>query len=304
MTTMPSSSTLERRGAPVSAPGALDACADLDGYDEVNETDFLLLAELIERRSGIHLTAAKRSMVSSRLRGCAHRAGKQSVRDYCRYVFEQGGLDAQWPQILDAVTTNKTDFFRESDHFEFLINDVVPDLVTRGHHELAVWSAACSTGPEAYTLAMVLDRAAQSQGFAYHIFASDICCDALQKAERGVYAAEMVAPVPPPLLSRYVMTSRDKSARLVRMVPELRNAVTFGHHNLLSPRSPWARTMDVVFCRNVLIYFQRATQELVMRHLCNQLRVGGYLFLGHSESTMTLSLPIEQLRPSIYRRVA
>ncbi len=280
-----------------------DAPRELDGYDEIDESDFRTLAELVERRSGIHLAPTKRSMVSSRLRSCARRAGKHTIGAYCRYLFEEGGLTTEWPTVLDAITTNKTDFFRESEHFDFLMKEAVPDLIAREHNELAVWSAACSTGPEAYTLAMVLDQAAESLGFAFHIYASDICCDALEKAERGVYPAEVASPVPSALHSRYVMTSRNKAANLIRIVPELRRAVTFGHHNLLSPRSPWGRTMDVIFCRNVLIYFTRPTQDLVLRHLCNQLRVGGYLFIGHSESTMSLSLPIEQLRPSIYRRV-
>lgn len=304
MVKLPFRNAHDLRAPPMPISGATSVQRTSDHYeDDVSESDFHTLAQLVERHSGIHLPPSKRSMVSSRLRICARRAGLHSMRDYCRYLFDQGGLDTEWPVILDAITTNKTDFFRERDHFSFLIDEAVPELLSTGQTDLAVWSAACSTGPEAYTLAMVLEQATQNQRFSYQVYASDICCEALEKAERGIYAAELVTPVPPALYSRYIMTSRNKSANLVRMAPELRRMVIFGHHNLLSPRSPWGRIMDVIFCRNVLIYFTRPTQELVVRHLCNQLRIGGYLFLGHSESMMALSLPIEQVRPSVYRRV-
>lgn len=288
-------------GAIALPPRTIDPAEMLD---DLGDEDFRRLADVIERRTGIHLPATKRAMVTARLRGCARRLGLTSLDDYCRYLFDRGGMDRDLPLLVDALTTNKTDFFRESDHFTCLTELVLPDLLSGGSRDLAVWSAACSTGPEAYTLAMVLDSAAHQPGnaFRFHVFASDICGDVLCKAERGIYAADMVAPVPPAYRDRYVMTSRDKADNRVRIVPELRRMVSFASHNLLSARSPWGRCMDIIFCRNVLIYFTRATQEQVIANLCRQLRVGGYLFLGHSESTVNLTLPLEQVRPSIYRR--
>jgi chemotaxis protein methyltransferase CheR len=279
-----------------------DDMGDLHPFDEIDEADFKVLAELVERRCGIHLAPPKRSMVSGRLRTCARHAGLGSVKAYCHYIFKDGGLDDEWPAILDAITTNKTDFFRESEHFDFLIQEAVPELLAGGARELSVWSAACSTGPEPYSIAMVLDQAAHKLGFSFHVYASDISHEVLNKAQRAIYTADAVEPVPESLRSAYVMVSKDRHAHLVRMAPELRRMVTFGHHNLLSTGSPWRRNMDIVFCRNVLIYFTRPTQEVVIRNLCSQMRVGGYLFLGHSESTMSLSLPIKQIRPSVYRR--
>src|SRR5690606_11398215 len=166
-----------------------------------------------------------------------------------------------------------------------------------------VWGAACSTGAEPYTLAMVLDDLSRGRPFRYSILATDICTEVLQTAIAGIYPEATLAPTPAELHKRYVQRSRDRSAGLVRIAPELRSKIRFGRLNLVEATLPAPRDLDVVFCRNVLIYFDRPTQERVVRRLCDHLRPGGHLFLGHSETLVGVDLPLRQAAPSIFVRI-
>lgn len=274
------------------------------GGDELGERDFSRLAALVEGHAGIRMPAAKRVMVEGRLRRRVRTLGLPSLHAYCRFLFEEGGLESEFPQLLDALTTNKTDFFREPQHFDVLIRQVVPEMVADGvglHRPLRVWSAACSTGCEPYTIAMVLSEVAVD-GFGFAIAATDICSEVLATARRAIYPEDVAAPIPLDMRRRYLLRARRPADRLVRIVPELRSSVGFGQINLLEPDHPWKQPMDVIFCRNVLIYFAKPTQQTVLRNLCRSLRPGGYLFVGHSEALGGLSLPLQAVGPSVYRR--
>jgi chemotaxis protein methyltransferase CheR len=205
-----------------------------------------------------------------------------------------------------VMTTNKTEFFREPDHFRFLAEQAVPRLLNTakgGTTALKVWSAACSTGAEPYTLAMVLsDLAQQNAGLRYGITATDISTEVLEVAVSGIYPEAMVAPVPPEFRHRYVLRSKDRSRRLVRMAPELRTAVRFARINLMEVPYQVERDMDIIFCRNILIYFDKETQQAVLQHLTEYLRIGGFLFLGHSETLAGFHLPLEPVGPTVFRR--
>src|SRR5208282_2993262 len=192
-------------------------------------------------------------------------------------------------------TTNKTDFFRESEHFRLLVSRVLPELMAQRNRPgidrpLKLWSAACSIGAEPYTLAMVLDDFARGRrGFRFDILATDICTDVLAKAKLAVYSHDMVEPVPPEWRKRYLLRSRDSAEGTVRMVPRIRQMVRFGQLNLMDKDYP-VDSMDVVFVRNILIYFEKATQQRVLDRICDRLGSGGYLFLGHSETMTGMSL--------------
>ncbi len=275
--------------------------------DHLTERDYTHLADLVERHAGIKMPVGKRLMVEGRLRRRSRALGLPSLNAYCHYLFAQGGLDDEFQQVVDAITTNKTDFFREPVHFERLVDTIIPDLLdTTGagrSRPLDVWSAACSSGPEPYTLAMVLsDVAAQRPGFRFSIGASDISHDILQAAARAVYPEQMIEPVPHDMRRRYLLRSRDQDRPTVRICPEVRQQVTFRDFNLLTKGSPWQRPMDVIFCRNVLIYFSPETQQAVLANLCDSLRSGGYLLVGHSESLNNLDLPVTPVGPAMYRR--
>jgi chemotaxis protein methyltransferase CheR len=209
--------------------------------------------------------------------------------------------------LLDAVSTNKTDFFREPDHFDFLARKALPELVEgngRGR-PLLIWSAGCSTGEEPYTLAMVLDQwGAAKAGFRYRILATDLSTAVLARAERGVYAEEVARPVPADWRRKYFLRSRDRSSNLLRVAPELRRLVEFRRLNFMEARFDLAQKADVIFCRNVLIYFDRPTQERILGKLAGELVPGGYAFVGHSETLHDMDLPLKPVAPAVYRKIA
>jgi chemotaxis protein methyltransferase CheR len=273
--------------------------------DRLSPTDFDRLGRFIQAASGIKMAPNKLTMLEMRLRRRLRVLGIDSFAAYCRRLFDEGGLQSEAVHLIDAVTTNKTDFFREPAHFRYLADAVVPELLeARGEGtQLTFWSAACSTGAEPYTLAMVLDDLAGRLPFRYSILATDICTEVLQTAIAGIYPAATLEPTPEALHKRYVQRSRDRSQGLVRIAPELRSKVRFGRLNLIEPTLPAPRDLDVVFCRNVLIYFDRPTQHQVVRRLCDHLRPGGYLFLGHSETLVGADLPLRQTAPSTFLRI-
>lgn len=246
--------------------------------------DYQRIADLIEGQVGIRLPASKRAMVEGRLRRRVRALQLPDLEAYCRLLFDDGALDDEMVALIDAVTTNKTDFFREPQHFDFLQRQAVPELLAqRTSRRLKVLSAACSNGAEVYTLAMVLAEMALRLPFRFAILGVDISTQMLAQAEAAVYPAAMMEPVPPELQARWVMRSRDPSRELVRIVPELRRAVQFMRLNLMDGSYPLDRDIDVIFCRNVLIYFDAAHQRAVIQRLAGHLRPGGFLFVGHSD---------------------
>ena len=256
--------------------------------DSLKEQHFNRLSRMLEQITGIQLPASKRIMIEGRLRRRIRQIGIDRLDSYGHYLFEQDGLKEELTFLVDCVTTNKTDFFREPDHFVFLRDQAVPSLLKRSDRkgvDLKIWSAASSTGAEAYTIAMVL-AAMQEAGTAmrFSILGTDISTEILEQARRAVYPAAMLEPVPADMRKRYVMQSADPTRDEVRIVPQLRRLVQFEALNLMDASYPFDRDVDVIFCRNVLIYFARPTQQAVLRRLTSHLRPGGYLILGHSES--------------------
>jgi len=278
-----------------------------DAEDHLSALDFGRIAKLIEGEAGIKLPPGKRLMVEGRLRKRMRALGQRDFASYCNFLFKQDGLERELTHLINAVTTNKTDFFREAEHFDFLVAEMVPSLLKARERNplLKIWSAASSTGAEAYTLAMVLDDLqAQRNDFRFAILGTDISTAVLAQGRRAVYPAEMIAPVPPELQARYVMHARRPGARReVRMVPELRRLVRFTHLNLMDQAYPFDRDVDVIFLRNVLIYFEKADQDAVVARLVDHLRPGGYIVLGHSESMIGTSLAVRQVAPAVFQKL-
>jgi chemotaxis protein methyltransferase CheR len=268
--------------------------------------DFQRLAAFIEGTSGIKMPPTKKSLVEGRLRRRIRALGMVDFDEYCAFLFQHQGLDSEAVHIIDAVTTNKTDFFREPEHFTFLTENALPRLAAHrksGWPPIKVWSAPCSIGAEPYTLAMVIsDFIRIHPGLRCSILGTDICTEALRDAVRAVYPEEMIAPVPVELRKRYILKSKDRHRRQVRMAPELRQLVRFAHLNLMDERYPVDTDFDIIFCRNLLIYFDKPTQQAVLRHLCAHLRPGGYLFLGHSETIAGFRLPLRQVVATVLVR--
>jgi chemotaxis protein methyltransferase CheR len=272
--------------------------------DTLSRRDFDRLAAYIYDKAGIRLPPAKLTMIEGRLRRRVRANGLSSLRDYCGWLFEGDHLDAESEHLINAVTTNKTDFFREPKHFDYLVGTVLPQLRAEGRARVRVWSAACSTGAEPYTLAMLLDAfAADQRGPDYGILATDLDSEVLRTARRGVYPAAMLDPVPAALRARYALRASDPARSEMRIVPQLRAAIGFAQMNLMEARYPVGAPMDLIFCRNVLIYFDKPTQERVVRRLAECLRPGGWLFLGHSESITGFDLPLVTVSNTVFQRV-
>jgi chemotaxis protein methyltransferase CheR len=277
--------------------------------------DFERLRTLIYDESGIQLGRDKKTMLEIRLRRRLRSLNLATFAEYCEHLFHNGkppgdllshGIRDEIVLLIDAVTTNKTDFFRESGHFDYLVAKALPELAMRSSTQrpLLVWSAGCSTGEEPYTIAIVLsEHAASTPGFRFNVLASDISTEVLAKARAGIFKAETVKPVPTALQHKYFMRSRDRSSDLMRVVPELRGLVEFRRVNFMDDRFDLPRAPEIIFCRNVIIYFDRATQERLLKKLTAHLAPGGYFFAGHSESLQGMDLPLVPVAPSSYRKV-
>jgi chemotaxis protein methyltransferase CheR len=278
-----------------------------DGMDRLRANDFRRLAQFIQDYSGIKMPVSKQTMVEGRLRKRVGAAGFDNFTEYCRYLFDEGGLASEAIHLIDVVTTNKTEFFREPDHFKFLADVALPRMLSErragGNTLMKAWSTASSIGSEPYTLAMVMDDVSnQLGGFRISIVATDISSRVLETAAGATYPEAMVEPVPPEMRKRYLLRGRHGSKGLVRLVPEIRRLVRFGRLNLMDAAYPVDHDMDIIFCRNMLIYFDKPTQHAVLTRLCDHLRPGGCLFLGHSESLAGFGLPLSPIAPTVFRR--
>jgi len=270
----------------------------------LSERDFERLSRLISKTCGIRMPSAKKTMLQGRLHKRIRQLNMTSLHDYCDYLFSNEGMKRELHCMIDFVTTNKTDFFREPSHFEFLKETAVPSLVKLGRgttRTLKCWSAGCSTGEEPYSLAMELtDLAAKcDDGLRFSILATDISIRALEAARLAIYRGDKAHAIPIEIKKKYFMKSRDRGEDLVRIVPGMRQLVQFRRVNLAEDYALECR-MDVVFCRNVLIYFDRQNQERVLARVCEFLNKGGYLFVGHSETLNGMNLPLEQAAPAVY----
>jgi chemotaxis protein methyltransferase CheR len=266
------------------------------------------LAKRIEAVCGIKLPENKRCMVESRLRRHLRKSGWGELEAYYRYLFREGGLEHELPAIVDVITTNKTDFFREDDHFETLTHVLIPRL--EDSHgagldtPLRVWSAACSSGQEPYTLAMVLaDYATARPGFDFDVYASDISPTMLDQARRGIYPLDALAPIPERMRRAYLLKARDPERREFRVAPEIRAKVHFAWYNLLEGSPPFGTAMHVVFCRNVIMYFDQPAQAAAIHGLADALVPGGFLVVGHSETAARAGAPLRLIAPTVYERL-
>ncbi len=256
----------------------------------MSDRDFRRFRELIYEQCGINLVPAKKTMLTSRLRKRLRALNMESFGQYFDHVSSLKGKTGELVHMLDAVSTNKTDFFRESKHFDYLMKEALPRMVRSGYwrpgRRLNIWSAGCSSGEEPYTITMVLaDFVSGKRAWDFSVLATDISTRVLEKAKKGIYPEDATEPVPPPLKRRYMMRGNGSQKGLCRVVPELRNHLQFRRINLNDGRNFGIRTrMDIIFCRNVIIYFDRETQKKLFEKFYAQIVPGGYLFIGHSET--------------------
>jgi len=271
----------------------------------MSDKTFARFSKFIQTEVGIKMPDAKKTMLQARLQKRLWKLGLTSFDEYCDYLFSHEGLEQELAQMIDVVTTNKTEFFRESKHFEYLVEHALPNLIKRKglREEFTIWCAGCSTGEEPYSIAMVLnDFTEQYPDFHFFVLGTDISTRALEQAKIGIYEEERIDPVPLPMRRKYLLKSKEKGKGFVRVIPELRAFVKFRRLNFMDKNFGLRESADIIFCRNVIIYFDRLTQEGVLDRICSYLNPGGYLFTGHSETLNGMNLPLIPVAHTVYQQ--
>ncbi|MBN2352862.1 MAG: chemotaxis protein CheR [Spirochaetales bacterium] len=269
---------------------------------------FRRLASYIHENLGIKMPRSKHLMLQSRVHKRLKALGLGGYEEYCAFFFSPRGQEEELDHLFDVATTNKTEFFREPVHFDILTRTVLPAI--RAERELTasrplvVWSAGCSTGEEPYSLAMsISEYASAGTTFPFLVLASDISTRALETARLAVYSEAAIRTVPVTLRAKYLLRSKDREKNEFRIVPALRAAVRFFRLNLMEKSFDLPVRPDVIFCRNVVIYFDRATQTRLFRRFAESMARGGYLFTGHSENLCNMGVPFASVLPTVYRSI-
>jgi chemotaxis protein methyltransferase CheR len=263
------------------------------------------LADLVYQHSRIRLGPDKQPMLANRIRKRLRELGLVSYDDYCAVLRSGSGPD-EIEHLVDLISTNHTRFFREPEHFTFLTGRILPELVPRLAAEgspLRVWSAAASSGEEPYTMGMVLaEFFREHPAVDWQVEASDISHRMLDEAERGIYRLDSRHALPPELLRRYFQRGVGTQAGTCRVKAEVRKRVRFQRINLFQAEYPVTREQHVIFCRNVMIYFDPPSRAILVQKLTRQLAPGGFLLIGHSESLMGIRHGLESVRQSVFRK--
>jgi chemotaxis protein methyltransferase CheR len=254
---------------------------------------FRRIQTLFERESGIRLSDSKQPLVASRLRKRVEHHALQSFDAYCDFVDGNEGASEQ-RLLVDLLTTNETYFFREPRHFQHLAQNVLPALCTESPR---IWCAAASSGEEPYSIAMTLD----SRSDDWELLATDLSRRVLDRAQRALYPIDRLDHMPREHLKRYCLRGTGEFEGMLRVRSELRERVRFAEHNLMHPARGLGQ-FDVIFLRNVLIYFENEAKIRIVREVLQALRPGGWLYVGRSETLHGLGLPLDSTEPSIYRK--
>jgi chemotaxis protein methyltransferase CheR len=277
-------------------------------FIEISDELFLEVAKMITERYGIRMPPEKKVMFQSRLQRRLHELNIHSFYDYVALLFSEANETEEIRVLADLISTNKTEFFREKEHFQFLETRLFPEYLKKGASnpkllpQLKVWSAGCSNGQEAYSIGIQLEEFLLTNRacFDYSILATDISGRMLKVAKQAVYPMSHVADMPLELKHRYFLKSKNTIEPKVKVVDEIRKKVKVAYMNLMDGCYPFEMVFDVVFIRNTLIYFDPEVQLQVLKKVLDCLKIGGYLFIGHSESLINIQLPIQSVAPSVY----
>jgi chemotaxis protein methyltransferase CheR len=266
----------------------------------LTDKEFEQFQALIYQQVGIKLEYPKRTLLVSRLSKRLRELELETFQAYYDCVSRKGG-EEELTRLLDLISTNKTEFFREPFHFEFLREQVLPEV--QGRKILRVWSSASSSGEEPYSIAMSLrDALPDISRWDIKILASDISTRVLAKAASGMYEEDRVSQLPKDLVHRHFLCGKGPQAGKLKVCSDVAKLVAFRRINLMDPTFPIRSPVDVIFCRNVMIYFDRPTQTRLIDKFFRYLRPGGYLFIGHSESLQWIDHHFTYLRPTIYQK--
>ncbi len=273
---------------------------------DLTQKDYELFRKLVYAKSGINLGDQKMQLVRSRLGKHVRQGGFDSFRAYYHHV-EQDPTGEELGKLLDAISTNTTHLFREIKHFN-LLAEIINRWTSEKrwqttHQELRIWSAGCSSGEEPYSLAMTAHDALKAYpSIGLKILATDLSVQMLSRAKVGLFESHRVGTVPPQYKNRYLKKVMQDGTPHFQVVPELRRLISFARFNLMTPTFPFHHGFDVIFCRNVMIYFDRPTQQALVGRYARHLHSGGYLMIGHSESLSNIDHPLAYVEPTVYRK--
>lgn len=264
----------------------------------ITKEEYDQIRTLLYDESGISLGENKQSLVVSRLSKRLRDLQLDNFDAYYEFVTSDDS-GAEFTRMLDLLSTNKTDFFREPRHFEFLRDKILPGLAKE--KRIRIWSSACSTGEEPYTIAITLHESVQHpEQWNFQVLASDISTRVLAHAAAGLYGEERIRDVPPEVARRHFLKGSGEKRGLVKVKPHLSDIIKFRRMNLMDDRFPIKQPLDLIFCRNVMIYFDRPTQERLVGKFFKYLKPGGHLFIGHSESLQWVTHSFKTIAPTIY----
>jgi len=270
---------------------------------QLKDSEFKKLSDFIYGNFGIKMPPAKKIMLQSRLHKRLRALKIDNFAEYLEYVFSKKGQEEEVIHMIDVVSTNKTDFFREPSHFDFLHEYIIPQAIQEGKRSLNIWSAGCSSGEEPYTIAISLfEYCRKHYNIDFKILATDISTIVLKSAIGAVYSEQRIEGLPLEIKKRYFLRSKDRSDPKVKLISEVRNKVRFQRLNFMDNSYAINESFDIIFCRNVLIYFDKDTQENVIRKQCLKLKEKGFYFLGHSESTTGIDVPLQQIKPTVFQK--
>ena len=270
-----------------------------DAAPVLHAREFEQIRDLAYRHFGIDLSEGKHTLVEARIGRVLRDLGMKSFQDYFDYVTSDASGEAL-SKMVDVLTTNHTSFFREAQHFSLLGDTIFPSLNQRA--QIHIWSAACSSGEEPYSIALtLLERSRELTLSKVRIRATDISTRVLDVARKGIYTAEKLKGISPEMQQRYMLKGHNSSANFFRFKNEVRSLIAFEHCNLMQPLDRDYRC-SVIFCRNVMIYFDKPTQQGLVQRLSHNLEEGGYLCIGHSESLNSISHDLEYVAPATYRK--
>lgn len=272
---------------------------------DLTERDFKKFSDLIYQKCGINIHEGKKELLKARLAKVLRKSKFQSPRAYYDFLVKKATADDFIP-LLDSISTNLTYFFREPRHFDFLSKSIAPELSrqqkNKARKKVDVWCAACSSGEEPYSIAITLMESLPDPiQWEVSILATDISTKVLNLAQQGIYEKERIKKIPYPWLRRYFQKGNNKWHGYFRVKSEIRSLVRFERVNLIEPL-PFKQAFDLVFSRNVMIYFDKTTQERVINKFHDGLKHSGYLFVGHSESLIGIDHRFKYIQPSVYRK--
>lgn len=273
----------------------------------LNEKQFKHIASYIESTVGIKMPIEKKLMMQSRLNSRLKSLNFPNFEEYINFVFSKTPeAEVELVKLVDAMTTNLTEFFREPAHFDYLTDIVLPKYAKEDRTNIKLWSVGCSSGQEPYTLSIVMSeylRKNQTSIRDFSVLASDVSTRVLKKGINAVYEIDTITNLPLDLKKRYFLKGKNQFHNEVRIKPELRKHVKFMHLNVMNEDFGFRDTMQIIFCRNMLIYFDKPTQENVINKFLRYLEPGGYLFLGHSETIFGMDLPFKSVAPTVFQRI-